>query len=97
MSKAYIVGHIRVKDNEKWNEYRTRVPATLKPWGADLVFRGRKLAILAGEHSHSDVVVIGFPDKEAVNSWHSSAAYQSLIPLREQAAEMILLSYEADS
>ena len=97
MSKAYVVGHITVKNAEKWDEYRTRVPATLEPCGAELVFRGKKVASLAGEHSHSGIVVIRFPDKEAVNRWHSSAAYQALIPIREQAAEMVLLSYEADA
>ena len=95
MSKAYVVGHITVKDADKWAEYRNQVPATLEPWGAEPVFRGMKVAVLAGEHSHSDIVVIRFPDKEAVDKWHSSAAYQSLIPLREQAADMVLLSYEA--
>jgi hypothetical protein len=25
----------------------------LEPWGAELVFRGKKVAVLAGEHSHS--------------------------------------------
>ena len=94
MSKAYVVGHITVKNAEKWDEYRARVPATLEPWGAELVFRGKKVAVLGGEHSHSDIVVLCFPDKESVDKWHSSAAYQSLIPLREQAAEMVLLSYE---
>jgi uncharacterized protein (DUF1330 family) len=97
VSKAYVVGHILVKNVEKWDRYRTLVPATLAPWGAELVLRGKKVAILAGEHSYSDIVVIRFPDKEVVNSWHSSPAYQSLIPLREQAAEMILLSYEANA
>lgn len=97
MSKAYVVGHITVKDAEKWAEYRARVPATLEPWGAELVFRGKQIAVLSGQHSHSDVVVIRFPDKESANSWHSSAAYQSLIPLRTHAAEMVLLSYEADA
>jgi len=97
MSNAYVVGHITVKDSEKWDEYRTRVPATLEPWGAELVFRGKKVATLAGEHSHSDIVVIRFPDKAAINRWHSSAAYQALIPLRAQAAEMLLISYEAGS
>jgi uncharacterized protein (DUF1330 family) len=96
MSKAYVVGHITVKNAEKWDEYRTRVPATLEPWGAELVFRGKKVAALAGGHSHSGIVVIRFPDKDVVNRWHSSAAYQALIPLREEAAEMVLLSYEAD-
>ena len=95
MSNAYVVGHLTVKDAEKWAEYRSRVPATLEPWGAELVFRAKKVATLAGELSHSDIVVIRFPNKEAADGWHSSAAYQSLIPLREQAADMVLLSYEA--
>jgi len=94
MSNAYVVGHLTVKDAEKWAEYRRRVPATLEPWGAELVFRGRRVAVLAGEHPHSDIVVIRFPDKEAIERWHSSEAYQALIPVRQQAAEMVLLSYE---
>jgi uncharacterized protein (DUF1330 family) len=40
MSNAYVIGHITVKDAEKWNEYRSQVPATLEPWGAELVLRG---------------------------------------------------------
>lgn len=95
MSMAYVIGHITVKDAEKWVEYRDRVPATLGPWGAELILRGKRVAVLAGEHPHSDIVVIRFPDQEAVRSWYTSAAYQALIPLRQQAAEVVLLSYEA--
>ena len=29
MSIAYLVGHITVKDTEKWIKYRDQVPATL--------------------------------------------------------------------
>jgi uncharacterized protein (DUF1330 family) len=94
MSTAYVIGHITVKNTGKWAEYRDQVPATLEPWGAELVFRGKRVAVLAGEHPHSDIVVIRFPDKEAVNRWHSSPVYQALIPLRQQAAEVVLLSYE---
>jgi uncharacterized protein (DUF1330 family) len=94
MGSAYVIGHITVKDAEKWEAYRGAVPATLAPWGAELVFRGRNATVLAGEHAHGDVVVIRFPDRKAVDAWHSSAAYQALIPLRQQAAEVVLLSYE---
>ena len=92
---AYVIGHITVKDAEKWVEYRSRVPATLKPWRAEVVLRGRKMDVLSGENPHTDVVVIRFPDNAAVAAWHGSAAYQALIPLREQAAEMVLISYES--
>lgn len=95
MNNAYLIGHLTVKDAEKWTEYRSRVPATLEPWGAELVFRGNQLAILAGEQPHADIVVIRFPGQEAINGWHSSAAYQALIPLRQQAADVVLLSYDA--
>ena len=94
MSTAYVVGHLTVKNAEKWAEYRNQVPATLEQWGAELVLRGKRVAILAGEHPLSDIVVIRFPDKEAVDGWYSSPAYQALIPLRQQAAEMVLICYE---
>lgn len=94
MSHAYVIGQITIKRPELWAEYTRQVPATLAPCGAELVFRGKQVAVLAGENPHPDVVVIRFPDVAAVNQWFSSPAYQSLIPLREQAAEVVLLSYE---
>jgi uncharacterized protein (DUF1330 family) len=95
MSYAYLVGHITIKCPAKWADYTRQVPDTLAPWGAELVFRGKQVAVLAGENSHSDIVVIRFPDPAALNQWFSSPAYQSLIPLRESAAEVVLLAYEA--
>lgn len=88
-----VIGHITVKDAAKWAEYRNQVPATLAPWQAELLFRGQKLAVLGGEHRHTDTVVIRFPDADAVNGWFNSAAYQALIPLRMAAAEVDLISF----
>ena len=58
MGNAYVIGHITVKDAAKWDAYRGAVPATLAPWGAELVFRGSNARVLAGEHAQADVVVI---------------------------------------
>jgi uncharacterized protein (DUF1330 family) len=92
---AYTIGHITVKDPKKWEEYRNRVPATLADWGAELIFRGKRVAVLSGEHDHTDTVVIRFPDHEAIMKWHNSAAYQELIPLRTEAADIDMISYES--
>ena len=92
---AYVVGHITVKDPEKWARYRERVPETLAAWGGEVVLRGRRVAVLSGEHGHSDIVVIRFPDTDAVSGWHGSAEYQALIPLREEAAQLVLICYES--
>ncbi|MDB5881295.1 MAG: hypothetical protein JWP43_1173 [Ramlibacter sp.] len=95
MSHAYVVGQVTVKNPAKWDEYRGRVPQTLAPWGAELVFRGKQVAALAGENPHPDIVVIRFPDATAADNWFKSPAYQSLIPLREQAADVLLTAYQA--
>lgn len=97
MKNAYIVGHITVKDAEKWSVYRGKVPATLEPWGAELVFRGSLSSVLSGSHEHSDTVVIRFPDLASIDDWHSSPEYQALIPVREEAADMDLIVYEAEN
>ena len=90
---ACVLGHITVKDAEKWARYRAQVPATLAPWGAELLFRGQRAAVLSGEHAHTDTVVIRFPDAAAVAGWYNSPAYQALIPLREHAADLVLVSF----
>lgn len=94
---AYVIGQITIKDPEKWEEYRSKVPATLAPWDAELVLRGRRAKVLSGQHPHTDTVVIRFPDPASVVNWHNSAEYQALVPLRTQAAEVDLISYESDS
>ena len=94
MTHAYIIGHITVKDKDKWTDYRDKVPSTLELWGAEVVFRGKLYSVLSGKQDHTDTVVIRFPDMQALNDWHSSPQYQSLIPLRQEAAEVQLLAYE---
>lgn len=95
MSVAYVIGHITVRDQASWDAYRAAVPATLVPWGAELVFRGRLEDVLGGAFSHPDAVVIRFPDMASLRGWFNSPAYQALIPLRMQAADVTLLAYTA--
>lgn len=91
---ALVVGMISVRDHEAWAEYRSRVPATLAPWSAELVARGAAGNALAGSHPHGDVVVIRFADRAEVQAWYDSAAYQAIIPLRLRAADVDLMVYD---
>lgn len=95
MNSAYAVGQITIKNPERWAEYRDKVPATLTPFGGELVFRGQQMGGLAGHNPHPDIVVIRFPSLVDLDNWFSSAAYQELIPLREAAADVTLTSYQA--
>jgi len=92
---AYVIGRIAVKDLRKWESYRSRVPETLAPWQAEVVFRGKPFAAFSGAIDHSDVVVLRFADAAAARAWFDSPAYQALIPLREEAADVTLIAYES--
>ncbi|WP_089957763.1 DUF1330 domain-containing protein [Limnohabitans sp. 2KL-3] len=95
MSKAYVVGQMTVKNPEKWGQYRSQVLATLLPFGGELVFRGEQVKAFSGVCPHPDIVVIRFPSLQEAEGWHGSAAYQALIPLRQEAADVVLVTYEA--
>lgn len=92
---GYLIGHITVKQPAQWVAYCAQVPDTLAPWGASIVFRGQKTAVLNGHHPQTLTVVIRFPNAASVAGWHDSPAYQALIPLRDAAADVVLLSYDS--
>jgi len=92
---AYLVGHIKVKDQDLWQVYTTGVQKSLVPFTAEVVFRGQRAAILAGEHSFDQCVVIKFESQAALQEWYNSEAYQGLIPTREQAADVVIISFES--
>jgi uncharacterized protein (DUF1330 family) len=94
MPQAYVVGQMTVKHPEKWAQYRSQVLATLLPFGGELVFRGEQVRSFSGVNPHPDIVVIRFSSLADAQGWHASAAYQALIPLRQEAAEVVLTTYQ---
>jgi uncharacterized protein (DUF1330 family) len=92
---AYLIGHITVKDPDLWQVYIAGVQESLIPFESDIVFRGQRAAVLAGEHSFDQCVVIKFENQAALQQWYKSETYQGLIPTRDQAAEVVIISYES--
>lgn len=91
---AICVGTIRLKNANLWEQYRSRVGATITQYGGEVLFRGRQLRAFAGVPTHEHVVALRFVDIAAAERWHDSAEYQALVPLRDQAAEVTLCLYE---
>ena len=92
---AYLIGQIQVKDNQLWQEYVAGVSESLLPFEAKIVFRGAKTTVLAGDNERDLAVVIEFCDYKSLNNWFHSEKYQSLIPLRDLAADVVITSYES--
>jgi uncharacterized protein (DUF1330 family) len=92
---AYLIGHITVKNTDKWKTYVEGVQKSLIPFESELVFRGKLATVLAGEHSHENTVVIKFRDQPTLQQWYDSKEYQGLIPIRDEAADVVILSFDA--
>ena len=92
---AICVGHIRVKDADAWEQYQSRVGATVALHGGKLLFRGQQERLFSGEMSHEKVVALQFENLDAANRWHDSPEYQALIPIRQRAADITLVLYKS--
>ena len=92
---SYLVGHITVTDDELWQKYVSGVQESLLPFDSKVIFRGKLASVLAGKHEHDLAVVIEFPDQSTLDNWFSSEKYQALIPLRDKAANVVIMAYEA--
>jgi len=92
---AYLIGHITVKDPDLWQVYIAGVQESLIPFETDVLFRGQRATVLAGEHSYDQCVVIKFANQAAIQEWYNSETYQGLIPTRDQAADVVIIIYES--
>lgn len=91
---VFVIGQIRIIDQEKWNEYKSQVQATLEPYGGKVLLRGLCIESFVGTTDYPDVVAIEFESIEKAKEWYNSAAYQSIVPIREKGAEILLQVYE---
>ncbi|UCD66427.1 MAG: DUF1330 domain-containing protein [Deltaproteobacteria bacterium] len=92
---AYLIGHITVKDAELWDRYVEGVQKSLQPYEAQIIFRGKQAKVLTGEHTYENTVVIQFPEQEILQNWYYSKKYQDLIPIRDKAADVVIICYDA--
>ena len=85
---ALVVVDLKIKDEEKWQEYGSSAGPIVAKFGGELVGRG-PVETLHGEADYPIKVVIKFPDKETAKRWYNSEEYQSVIPTRNAGADSV--------
>ncbi len=63
---------------------------SFKAYGGEPVLRGKLEMVLAGAADFDAVGIVRFPDRRAAEDWYHGEQYQALIPLRDEAVEMVL-------
>ena len=91
---AFFIATSKIKDPQKFAEYGANVGPTLAGFGGELVIKGKAEKTIDGPLDHQAVGVIKFPDMDKLDGWYQSDGYQALIPLRDEAVEMTLTTYQ---
>jgi len=90
---AFFVATMKIKDPQKFQEYAQKAGESFIPYGGELVLRGKKGEVLAGHTDHQAVGIVKFPDQDTLRAWFNSEAYQAIVPLRDEAADMSIVTY----
>ncbi|MEP3115608.1 DUF1330 domain-containing protein [Nisaea sp.] len=95
---AFFVATLTVKDPTKMQAYAKQAAETFKPFGGEMVMRGKLGAVLTGgDAGHQMTGIATFPTMPDLEAWYASDAYQAIIPLRDEAADIAIAAYDVPS
>lgn len=83
---AYVIAQLEVLDQAAYAEYGKQVPATIAAHGGRFLVRGGEVEVFEGDFVPKRVVVLEFPDAEALKRWYRSPEYAPLLAIRKRAA-----------
>ena len=86
ISKGYVVANIRVKDQEKFQQFAGMAGPAIKKYGGKVLARGPEADRLEGDVS-GIVMMIEFESKEAANTFYYSEDYQAAKAVREACSD----------
>ena len=92
MPKAYVMGHAKVTNPEKFAaEYSSKVEETIQAFGGQFLVRGGDIIYREGEKLGDVDIVVEFPDRESAIAWEGSEQYQAILPGRTENATTYLI------
>ena len=83
---AYVLADVDITDPACWEDYRSKVGATITQYGGKVLIRNDNAQVLEGDLAPHLLVVVEFPTLDQAKRWYNSAEYKPLLALRKQAA-----------
>ena len=90
---AYVIADITVHDPETYEEYRRQVPAVIEKYGGRYLVRGGAFEVFKGDWQPSRLIILEFPDMDALRQWYGSDDYQVLLKLRRNLSDLNFRAY----
>ncbi len=83
---AYLLIDIDVHDPKSFTKYQTNVPALVARHGGELIVRDGAFEVIEGAWRPTSLVIIRFPDRQAIRNLFDDPEYAALKALRQSAA-----------
>ena len=89
---AYVIANIDVHDPDDYEAYEALSGPAADKYGGRFIARGGPVEPLEGGWEPKRIVILEFPDREAVRRWYDSPEYTEARAIRERTAstQMIL-------
>jgi uncharacterized protein (DUF1330 family) len=88
MPAYIIVDIIRIKDEAKMAEYRSRVVPVVEKFGGKYLAVGGRFEVVEGKWRPTFPVILSFPSLEQARTWYNSEEYRELKKLRQAASDV---------
>ena len=83
---AYVITHTEITDQAAFNDFSSKVPATMQAFGGKYLVRGGKVTPLEGD-APKRVIVTAFDSVEKAQAWRDSPGWKDLQPLRAKVTK----------
>jgi uncharacterized protein (DUF1330 family) len=87
MPKGYLLAELEITDPALFEEYRSKVPATIAKYGGRYLVRGGDPQSLEGDRTLRRCVILEFDSPARLAEWYNSPDYAPLKELRQRSAK----------
>ena len=89
--KSYFVAQIKIEDTQGFQEYVDGLNKIFDKYSGTYLAVDTDPEVLEGTWVYSRIVMIEFPDEKELKRWYDSEEYQTLVRLRNKAAQCDIL------
>lgn len=94
---SYVIVNLKLRDPAAYEEYKAKAPGLIARHGGEYIVRGGHCEVLEGNWQPNRLVLLRFPDRNAVLAFLDDPEYAPLKALRHRVADTDLIVVEGVS
>jgi len=91
---AYVILDVEIHDIEPYMQYMASVKPLIEQYGGRYLVRGGEFEVIEGDYQPARLVLLEFPDLEAIEDFYQSPGYRALKQLRESCSTASMVAVQ---